>query len=211
MALATLCLAVRRAGPGLRSQRSQRSRWSRRARGEEGVGLLDIIVGSAVLLIILVPASQLLDESATVVGTARSQAIAENIASGQIEQDRATWTSTLAAPTYASSSACGTAYSPSTVVNSTYNLYLTGCQTTSGMKFWIFQNGGWCVTSAGNQLKTSGTGTVHMYWVEVMVAWGGSSPPSPTTVVSLGHDVVMTSALQTPNGYTGSTSASCPL
>ena len=175
--------------------------------GEAGLALLDVVVASVVLLVIMVPAAQLLVTSGKVVGASRDQAIAEGAAAAQLAQDRA-WSSTTSPPTYTSSSSCGSAYSSGTT-NTTFNQYLTGCRTVSGLPLWIFQNGGWCVTS-GSTLA-SGSSGVLMYWVEVMVTWGGTAPPSPSTVVSSSKRVVVSSSLVTPNGYTGSTSGSCPL
>jgi Tfp pilus assembly protein PilX len=172
------------------------------------MALLDVVVASVILLIVLLPAAQLLSTDAKVVGNSRGQAIAQGEASLQLAQDRAAWTSTSASPTFQSSPSCGSAYSASTV-NATFNLYLTGCQNVSGMPLWIFQNGGWCYTN-GSTLGSSGTG-VPMYWVEIMVTWGGNLPPPPSAVVSATSGVVITSALQTPSGYTGSTSGGCPL
>lgn len=167
-----------------------------------------MVIASVILLIVLLPAAQLLATSNRIVGNSRGQAIAQGQASLQLAQDRATWTSTSSAPTFQSSSSCGSAYS-ATTVNVTYDLYLTGCQTVSGMPLWIFQNGGWCSTN-GSTLASSGTG-VPMFWVEIMVTWGGNLPPAPSAVISATRGVVITSALQTPSTFTGSTSGSCPL
>lgn len=172
------------------------------------MALLDVVVASAVLLVVLLPAAQLLATSNKIVGNSRGQAIAQGEASLQLAQDRATWTSTSATPTFQSSTTCGSAYS-ATTVNATFNLFLTGCTTVSGMPLWIFQSGGWCHTN-GSTLGSSGSG-VAVFWVEIMVTWGGNLPPAPSTVVTATKGVVITSALQTPSGYTGSTSGSCPL
>ncbi|MHB8680490.1 MAG: hypothetical protein ACYDA2_00120 [Acidimicrobiales bacterium] len=174
--------------------------------------MIDVLIASAVLLVILVPAAQILITSGRVTTNATAQGIADSVAEAQVAQDRAAWTSTSSAPPYTSSSTCGSAYS-SNSVNVTYQQYLTGCQTTNGMKFWIFQNGGWCVTDNNKSLVTGTTlaGAVNLYWVEVMVTWGGSAPPSPSTLVGLGNSVVLSSSLMTPNGYTGSSSGGCPL
>lgn len=181
--------------------------------GESGTALLDIVLATVVLLVVLVPATQLLVTSGKVVGNSRGEAIAQGVATGQLEQDRAIWTSTSSAPTFASSTSCGSAYG-TTSTNATFHLYLTGCQTVSGMAMWVFQNGGWCAPSSST-LSTipaiTVSSTVPLYWVEVMVAWGGKAPPSPTTVVAANKRLVMSSSLKTPNGYSGSPTASCPL
>lgn len=185
--------------------------------GDSGTALLDIVLASAVLLVVLVPAMQLIVTAGKVVGNSRGEAIAQGVATTQIAQDRAGWTSTSAATSYSSSSACGSAYSPSTTTNTTFKLYLTGCKTVSGMPTWIFQNGGWCAPNSstsvlGSTTSSTVSGTAPLYWVEVMVAWGGTRAPSPTTTVAAGKRLVMTSALLTPNGYGGSTSSpGCPL
>lgn len=184
----------------------------RRARNNEiGMGLVDVLVAACLLIVILVPAAQILMTSGKVVGDSKAQAVAGSLAAAQIAQDRATWTSITTAPSYSSSN-CGSGYSSSSV-NATYDLYLTSCKSVGGMNFWVFQNGGWCVTSSTSTLKTSGTGTEPLFWVEAMVTWGGSTPPSPNNVVSAQNRLVMSSALQTPNGYytNGSTTGSCPL
>jgi hypothetical protein len=185
--------------------------------GESGTALLDVVLATVVLLMVLVPAMQLLVTSGKVVGNSRGETIAEGVASSQIAQDRAAWTSTSAAPTYSSSSSCASAYSPSSTTNTTFGLYLTGCTTVSGMTMWIFQNGGWCAPNSssavlGSASTSTTTGAEPVYWVEVMVAWGGTRAPSPTTTVAIGKRLVMTSALLTPNGYGGSKlSPGCPL
>lgn len=184
--------------------------------GESGTALLDIVLASAVLLVVLLPAMQLIVTAGKVVGNSRGEAIAQGVATTQIAQDRAGWTSTSSPPSYASSSTCGSAYS-ATSTNTTFKLYLTGCRTVSGMPMWIFQNGGWCAPNSSSSVLGSTTsstvsGTAPLYWVEVMVAWGGAVPPSPTTTVAANKRLVMTSALLTPNGYGGSTSSpGCPL
>lgn len=189
---------------------------ARRVRtGEAGTALLDVVLASVVLLVVLVPAMQLLVTSGKVVGNSRGQASAQGVATTQIAQDRAAWTSTSAAPSFSSSSTCGRAYSPSTTTNATFHLYLTGCTTVGGMSMWIFQSGGWCAPSSSTLSTIPATtlsSTVPVYWVDVMVAWGGTAPPSPATVVTAGKRLVMTSALLTPNGYGGSkVSPGCPL
>jgi hypothetical protein len=172
------------------------------------MALLDVVLASVILLVVLVPAAQLLSTSSKVVGSSRAQAIAQGEASLQLAQDRAAWTSTTSAPSFESSPSCGSAYG-STTVNATFDLYLTGCTTVSGMPLWIFQNGGWCYTD-GSTLKNTGSG-VPMFWVEVMVAWGGSVPPAPTTVVPGTRSVVVSSALQTPNLTPMTTVSQTPL
>ena len=175
------------------------------------MALLDVIVAATLLLVILVPAAAILVTSGKVVTNSKAQTVAGSLATSQLAQDRATWTSTSSAPTYADSS-CGSGYA-SGLPNSTYHLYLASCPTVGGENYWVFHNGGWCVNGTGNTLasSTTGTDTEPLYWVEVMVAWGGNSPPPQSTVVAHQSDVVMSSALQTPNGYSGSTTGSCPL
>jgi Tfp pilus assembly protein PilX len=195
-----------------------RTAWAARGRGdragERGTALLDIVLASVVLLVVLLPAMQLLVTSGKVVGNSRAEAIAEGVANTQIAKDRAAWTSTSSPPSYSSSPSCGSAYS-ATTTNSTFRLYLTGCTTVSGMPLWIFQNGGWCAPSSSvlsTIPATTVSGTTPLFWVEVMVTWGGNAPPSPTTSVAANKRLVMTSALLTPNGYGGSsTSPGCPL
>ena len=174
------------------------------------MALLDVVVAASLLLVILVPAAAILSTSGKVVTSSKAQAVAGSLATSQLAQDRATWTSTSSTPAYSNSS-CGSGYS--SAPNATYHLYLTSCPTVGGENYWVFQNGGWCVPGTGNTLSssTSGTDTEPLYWVEVMVAWGGNTPPSPTTVVAHQNNVVMSSALQTPNGYNGATTGSCPL
>lgn len=185
--------------------------------GESGTALLDVVLATVVLLVVLMPAMQLLVTSGKVVGNSRGEAIAQGVAATQIAQDRAAWTSTSSPPSYSSSSSCAGTYSPSTTTNTTFGLYLTGCTTVSGMRMWIFQNGGWCAPNSssavlGSASTSTTVGAQPVYWVEVMVAWGGATAPSPTTTVAAGKRLVMTSALLTPNGYGGSTlSPGCPL
>lgn len=173
------------------------------------MALLDVVLASVILMVVLLPAAQLLSTSSRIVGNSRAQAIAQGAASLQLAQDRATWTSTSSAPTFQNTTSCGSSYSAGGPPNATFHLYLTGCQTVSGMPLWIFQNGGWCNTT-GSTLESTGSG-VPMFWVEVMVTWGGNLPPAPSTVVASNRSVVISSALQTPNGFSGSTSGGCPL
>lgn len=167
------------------------------------MALLDVVVASVVLLVILVPAAQLLMSSGKVVGASTAQATAQSLAASQLSSDRAAAWSAGAPPTFASS--CGSK------TLTTYDATLLSCPTVGGMPYWVFQNAGWCTTSngtLGTVPSTTVAGTIPYYWVEVVVAWGGTKAPGTVTT---GTSVVMTSALQTPNGYTGSVTASCPL
>lgn len=167
------------------------------------MALLDVIVASVVLLVVLVPAAQLLMSSSKVVGASTSQATAQSLAASQIGSDRAAAWSASAPPTWSSS--CGSK------TLTTYGASLVSCPTVGGKPYWVFQNAGWCTTSSGTLSTVPSTtvaGTIPYYWVEVVVAWGGTQAP---TTVTTGTSVVMTSALQTPVGYTGSVTAGCPL
>lgn len=179
---------------------------------ESGTTLLDVVVAAVVLLLILVPATQLLVTSGKIVTNSKAQAVAESIASSQLESDRAAFLASPGTQPFAASSCGGSAYGPTTT-NATFAQYLTACPTVprnGGAPLWVFQRSGWCVSN-GTTLGSGSTGT-PMYWVSVMVVWGGSAVPSPTTVVAPSNRVVLSSALQTPAGYTIPAGPwSCPL
>lgn len=179
---------------------------------DAGATLLDVVVATVVLLLILIPATQLLVTSGKVVTNSKAQAVAESLAGSQLESDRATFLANPGAQPFAASSCGGSAYGVSTT-NATFSQYLTACPTVpqnGGAPLWVFQRGGWCVAN-GSTLGSGSTGT-PMYWVSVMVVWGGSVVPSPSTVVPASNRVVLTSALQTPAGYTPPAAPwSCPL
>lgn len=179
---------------------------------ESGTTLLDVVVSTVVLLLILIPATQLLVTSGKVVTNSKAQAVAESLATSQLESDRAAFLASPGTQPFAASSCGGSAYGPTTT-NATFSQYLTACPTvprTNGAPLWVFQRSGWCVVN-GTTLGSGSTGT-PMYWVSVMVVWGGSAVPSPTTVVPASNRVVLSSALQTPAGYsTPSPPWSCPL
>jgi hypothetical protein len=179
---------------------------------EAGTTLLDVVVATVVLLLILIPATQLLVTSGKVVTNSKAQAVAESLATSQLESDRAAFLANPGAQPFAASSCGGSSYTPSTT-NATFSQYLTACPTvprTGGAPLWFFQRSGWCVVN-GTTLGSGSTGT-PMYWVSVMVVWGGSAVPSPTTVVAASNRVVLSSALQTPAGYTAPAAPwSCPL
>jgi hypothetical protein len=179
---------------------------------ESGTTLLDVVVATVVLLLILIPATQLLVTSGKVVTNSKAQAVAESLASSQLENDRAAFLASPGVQPFSASSCAGSSYGPTTT-NATFSQYLTACPMvprTAGAPLWVFQRGGWCVVN-GTTLGSGSTGT-PMYWVSVMVVWGGSVVPSPTTVVPSSNRVVLSSALQTPAGYsTPAPPWSCPL
>lgn len=185
-----------------------------RAQGgnEAGTSLLDVVVATVLLLVILIPATQLLVTSGKVVTNSKAQAVAESLASSQLESDRAAFLANPGVQPFTASSCGGSAYGASTT-NATFTQYLTACPTVprnGGSPLWVFQRSGWCVAN-GTTLGSGSAGT-PMYWVSVMVVWGGSVVPSPTTVVAASNRVVLSSALQTPAGYTiPSPPWSCPL
>ena len=171
-----------------------------------------MVLATVGLLIVIVPTTALVATSLQVVTNSKDQAIAQNLASSQIEADRSAFLANPGVQPFASSSSCAaSAYGPTTT-NATYDQVLTGCSVvpqSGGTPFWVFQQGGWCVNS-GTGLG-DGTG-VTMYWVLVMVAWGGSTVPSSSTVVGPSHSVVMSSALQTSSAASPPASATnCPL
>ncbi|MHB8330160.1 MAG: hypothetical protein ACYDD6_11160 [Acidimicrobiales bacterium] len=190
---------------------------------ERGVGLLDVVVASAVLILIAVPAAQILLISSNVVTSSKSQAIAESIASGQIEADRQLpWTGGTPPSAIATSVASLTAngcnigttnYSGGSKNGLGYSL--TGCQAMSGGTFFTWQQGGWCYTAApagGVAALTATTiaGETPVYWVDVMATWGTAAPVAPGQTPPKAKSVVLSSALQNPKGA-APTSAPCPL
>jgi hypothetical protein len=194
------------------SDASRRAADRGRPPSQAGATLLDVVVASVVLLLILIPATQLLVTSGKVVTNSKAQAVAESVAGSQLETDRATFLANPGAQPFTASTCAGSSYAPSTT-NATFAQYLTACVTApanGGAPLWVFQRGGWCVAN-GTTLGSGSTGT-PMYWVSVMVTWGGSAVPASTTVVPASNRVVFTSALQTPAGYTVPAGPwSCPL
>jgi Tfp pilus assembly protein PilV len=185
--------------------------WPGSGAGECGTTLLDVVVATVLLLVILLPAAQLLVTSGRVVGGSKVQAVAQHAALSQLETDRAAFLASPGSQPFTASSCAGSTYGPTTT-NSTYGQYLTACAALSGggAPYWVFQSGGWCVAN-GTTLGSGSSGT-PIYWVSVMVAWGGRRVPAPTTVVAASSRVVLTSALQTPAGFAPpSPPWSCPL
>ncbi len=182
--------------------------------------LLDVLMASVMLLVILIPATELVSTSGRVVTTSKAQAIAQSLAASVIEGDQATWSSEPApgeTQPFSASPCAGTSYGSGSP-NATFSQILTGCETvpsTGGMPLWVFQRSGWCVesgSSLGNGSQSSSSDWAPSYWVLVMVAWGGSTVPAPGSVVSEADRVVVSSALATPSTYALPTSTtSCPL
>ncbi|HLI56303.1 MAG TPA: hypothetical protein VKY26_04625, partial [Actinomycetota bacterium] len=120
-----------------------------RAQGgtEAGTSLLDVVVATVLLLVILIPATQLLVTSGKVVTNSKAQAVAESLASSQLESDRAAFLASPGVQPFAASSCGGPAYG-ATTTNATFAQYLTACPTVpsnGGPPLWVFQRSGWCV------------------------------------------------------------------
>lgn len=147
--------------------------------------MLEVVFAAAILIVVLVPASSLLTRSSGYVTLAKAQAQATHLASGLLEQDRASSVSS----SYWSGS------TPSLVDTSAVT------QTVGNLKFSVVQVGGWCFEVAGTWGTTSAGATESGYGVKATVTWqSGTQSVALTTLLS-------TPPFVTPPG----SSTSCPI
>jgi hypothetical protein len=161
---------------------------------EEGVTLMEVVLSATLLLVVLVPSTVLLQTSSSLLSVNKAKVVAANLASGQLEADRAAadgapWTGTPAVPDLP------TPVSPVQV-------------PTGGGSYTVSQVAGWCAES------TNGAGTT---WTTYTGLPAGN-PPAYTVTVTVGwpvgsHDVSAAETLTTPPGVSApdnSGSTSCP-
>jgi prepilin-type N-terminal cleavage/methylation domain-containing protein len=152
---------------------------------DEGFTLIEVVVASVVLLIVLVPGMWLLATSSSYVSQSKNKVAAANLASGLLEQDRAsadaqTWTSN--APTLTDTSASSV--------------------TVTGTPFSVEQTGGWCAESSGGWASySSAPSTPAAYGVLATVTWQSGQ-----------QSLQVGTVLPTPaTGVTAPSSGTCPL
>lgn len=159
----------------------------RRVRLQDGFGMIEVIVASALLLIVLVPASGLLSNSGGFVTQAKARVEASHLASGLLEQDRAS---------AASSSWWGTSTPPVPALPDT-----TPTQESVGnLPVVVQQTGGWCAEKNGAWGSTFASSTEVGYGVQATVKWQAGT-----------HQVVSTTLLAVPLSISPPTSGTCPL
>lgn len=154
--------------------------------------MLEVMIASAVLVVVLVPATAMLSSSSGFITQAKAQVEAAHLAAGLLEQDRA--------------SAAAAGYWPSNEPS------LVDTQATieslGNLPFSMQQSGGWCAEVAGAwQSYTSSYPptdeiTEHAYGVQVQVSWQAGS-----------QNVTLTTLLTTPATVSvpANPPTSCPL
>jgi len=164
---------------------------------EHGFSLAEVILASALLLVVLLPSAALLQSSDSALSLSRAKVVAANLAAGQLEVDRATadnlstwapdtspcdssvWAPCLSAPT-----------SPVNV-------------PSGGESYAVVQTSGWCAESpsTGAWANYSSTNSYDppAYRVRVTVSWLGGS-----------QGVSASETLTTPMSATPPSSGTCP-
>lgn len=156
-----------------------------RAWRQDGMSMLEVVIAAAILIVVLVPASSLLTSSSSFVTQSKAQVEATHLASGLLEQDRASAVST----SYWSGS------TPS-LVDTTATT-----QTVGALTFSMTQVGGWCFEVSGTWGTTSTGATETGYGVKATVTWQGGT-----------QSVKLTTLISTPLFVTApASSTSCPI
>lgn len=158
---------------------------------QEGFTLIEVIVASVILLVVLVPTAALLNSSSGFVTQAKAQTEAAHLASGLLEQDRAS----AAAPGYWPDD------EPSLVDTQAID------EKLGNLPFSVVQSGGWCAEVSGEWESYSSsdppTGqTEEAYGVKAEVRWQDGS-----------QNVTLTTLLTTPATVSvpSNPPTSCPL
>jgi hypothetical protein len=149
------------------------------SRRRQGVGLLDAVVGSIILLFVVAGVSTQLIASALTIGTSQSSFVATNLADSAVAQQRTTVLANHTLPTPIALSAA-TPVTIGPVGNVSYTQW-TGV--------------GWCSLVSGTWTAYTSASDPAAYWVAVKVAWGDLSTYR-----------VVTGRVPTPSGDTPPTS-----
>src|SRR5579884_4109988 len=122
---------------------------------QDGLSMLEVVIAAAILVVVLVPASSLLTSSSGFVTKAKAQVEAAHLASGLLEQDRA--------------SAVSSGYWPA----STPDLADTTAvdQSVGSLTFSLTQVGGWCFEVGGTWGTATEGATETGYGVRATVSW----------------------------------------
>jgi len=156
---------------------------------EAGLSLVEVVLAGALLLTVLVPSAALLRNSDSVLSLNKAKVVAANLASGQLETDRAAadngqWTSQVPPiPTPASSVQV----------------------PTGGETYALSQAGGWCAenssgTWAGySPANPAPAGSTPAYLVRVTVSWLAGT-----------ESLSASATLTTPSSVTTPSSGTCP-
>jgi Tfp pilus assembly protein PilV len=152
-----------------------------------GFTMVEVVVAAVVLLIVLVPASGLLSNSGNFVTESKAQAEASHLASGLLEQDRAS---------AASSSWWGAGTPPTPALADT----TPTVESVGGVPFSVRQQGGWCAETNGAWGSTFTNASEVGYGVQATVTWQAGT-----------HQVVSTTVLAVPLSIALPNSGSCPL
>ena len=146
----------------MRGTRLPKSKWRRR--NDDGFTVVGVLIAASILVVALIPASQLLEKTLGVSASNRSRAIAASIATSVLDLDRA-----LAASNFSNfvSANIGTTTSTQSVNGSTYTV-----KTLVSWSSGTFSSGSCGTTSS----KTYNQPVIE---VGVTVSWTGSLPTPP--------------------------------
>jgi Tfp pilus assembly protein PilV len=184
---------MKRNGDEVEVSHARRARRDTRP-GDDGIGILEILIAFVVFMICFVPLLQLFPEGARVIATSASTRLAANVANSTLQN----YQSSVTPPSFAA-----THNVPPTWASAPRTATSQGGQT-----FQIYTIGGWCRSSTA-----PGNGTVlatdqPSYHLVVKVGWGKGLTNSSVTNV-----VVDSTELPTVTGAptAGTAVLECPL
>ena len=175
-----------------------RTRRARRATrpGDDGVGVVELMIAFVVFMICFVPLLELLPAGARVIAQSADQRLAASVANATLQD----YQSSVTPPTFSSATTpapswSAPTFSPATNVAPSWAAATRTATTQSGVAFQIYTIGGWCRSSV-----SSGNGTLlatdqPTYHIVVKVGWGRNLTANSTANV-----VVDSTELSTVDG-----------
>ena len=187
-------------------------------RGDEGVGLIEIVVAIAFFAILFVPLANLLTRGDSAIAGAQDTRTAGGIADQQLAADQqSTFPGTWNVNTSNSAAwpATPTGYACPTTGATVGQAFI--CEVVNGTQYNIYTVGGWCVLNPhtvawGNGTVVNGTGTPPSpvpatYHVVVRVTWNGKTASNTTNSVDDSTEIPSSSG----SPAVGTNVQSCPL
>lgn len=195
------------------NQRQERQRGIRfpEPMGEDGVGLIEVLVALTIFLISFLPLVMFLPTGWKIIVNSEDQRFATALAYSTLQNDQqspfpgTTWYVGTGPQTWTGVSGTPPAGAPNTTVPGVS----TTTATQGGVTFQIYAAGGWCVADTTNVGFGNGTvtsSTPASYHVVVKVGWGPGISMSSTHV----NVVIDSTELSSVSGAPASTTA-CPL
>ncbi len=201
--------------------RDGRSRHDRRM-DEQGVSLLDAVIGTMVILLVLVPVSLLLGSAGNTVGANSDRLTAQGLAAGWVNQELSTALTSSLGPGDSCSSGSNPAYTTTgwTNVNCpgtslAWPTSATTTMTVGGNLYDIYIVGGWCVLSSsggtwGNGTASTTSPATYAVAVKVSTVFAKSHDQN---VVAVQHGLMPTQSTWTnvPTSIASTNSWQCPV